>query len=65
MATAEGLKFGTSGLRGLVIELVGWPAYAHALAFCRSMIESGMAEPGDPILVGRDLRASSPQISRN
>ena len=65
MATAEGLKFGTSGLRGLVTELVGWPAHAHALAFCHSMIDGGMAEPGDPILVGRDLRASSAQISRN
>lgn len=57
MATAEGLKFGTSGLRGLVTELVGWPAHAHALAFCHSMIESGMAEAGDPILVGHAVPA--------
>lgn len=28
------LKFGTSGLRGLVTELVGLPTYSHVRAFC-------------------------------
>jgi phosphomannomutase len=65
MAPVEGLKFGTSGLRGLVTELVGWPAYGHALAFCRGLLAEGAINPGDGMLIGRDLRASSPEMARN
>jgi phosphomannomutase len=57
------LKFGTSGLRGLSIDLNGPPAAIYATAFARYLISSGQAKPGDPILLGRDFRASSPEIS--
>jgi phosphomannomutase len=57
------LKFGTSGLRGLVTELVGAPAYAYARAFCEMMRENQAAGPNGEVLIGRDLRASSPQIA--
>ncbi|GJD58425.1 phosphomannomutase [Methylobacterium dankookense] len=55
------LKFGTSGLRGLVTDLVGWPSYAYASAFFRSVA----AANGDcrTVVVGRDLRDSSMDIA--
>ncbi len=57
------LKFGTSGLRGLVTELVGLPAYSHVRAFCAMIGEDGAAGPGGEVLIGRDLRSSSPRIA--
>lgn len=35
------LKFGTSGLRGLVSELAGLPAYSHVRACCAMIVEDG------------------------
>nr|WP_298099965.1 phosphomannomutase [uncultured Shinella sp.] len=57
------LKFGTSGLRGLSVDLEGPATALYATAFARHLIASGMAKPGDEILIGRDFRASSPAIS--
>lgn len=54
------LKFGTSGLRGLVTELVGLPTYAHVRAFCTMLREDGVT---GELLIGRDLRSSSPLIA--
>lgn len=54
------LKFGTSGLRGLVSELVGLPTYGHVRAFCAMLREDGVA---GEVLIGRDLRSSSPLIA--
>lgn len=56
---SNSLKFGTSGLRGLATDLVGAEARRYAAAFARNMRGSGSAR----MLVGRDLRASSPQIA--
>ena len=54
------LKFGTSGLRGLVTDLVGGPSYRYACAFFRSVqAEAG----GRAVVIGRDLRDSSPGIA--
>ena len=55
------LKFGTSGLRGLVTDLVGGPSYDYTLAFIAALGAAGA--PGTPVLIGRDLRASSPAIA--
>lgn len=57
------LKFGTSGLRGLVAELNGAPAYAYARAFCEMIREDDAAGPGGTVMIARDLRASSPDIA--
>ena len=54
------LKFGTSGLRGLVTDLVGGPSYAYASAFFRSVSEG---EGRRTVVIGRDLRDSSPGIA--
>jgi phosphomannomutase len=59
--SGESLKFGTSGLRGLVTDLVGLPSRAYALAFIRHMRASGGEL--EEVLIGRDLRSSSPQIA--
>ena len=54
------LKFGTSGLRGLVTDLLGEPSYRYTLAFLRVMSERGAPKR---VVIGRDLRASSPEIA--
>lgn len=56
-------KFGTSGLRGLVGELTDGTAAAHARAFARHLEQTGMAAAGSPVFIGRDMRASSPEIA--
>ena len=60
----ETLKFGTSGLRGLSELLTGRPAAAYSAAFASVMVAQGRLMPGGEVLVGRDLRASSPDIAR-
>ena len=55
------VKFGTSGLRGLVTDLVGAPSYDYTLAFVRAL--GAGSTPGTPVLIGRDLRSSSPEIA--
>ncbi|MDH4440876.1 MAG: phosphomannomutase [Rhizobium sp.] len=57
----EGLKFGTSGLRGLVSDLVGLPSRAYALGFAQHI--SALVPETRQVLVGRDLRSSSPAIA--
>ena len=57
------LKFGTSGLRGLSVDLNGRPSAVYATAFARHLQKSGLAKPGDLILVGRDFRDSSPDVA--
>lgn len=58
------LKFGTSGLRGLVGDLVGAPSFAYTLAFLRHLDAVAPVSAGSRVLlVGRDLRASSPVIA--
>ncbi|HEV7318080.1 MAG TPA: phosphomannomutase [Ensifer sp.] len=57
------VKFGTSGLRGLSEELKGEPSARYATAFARHLVASGHSRPGDPILIARDFRGSSPEIA--
>lgn len=52
-----GVKFGTSGVRGLVSELTNEVAYAFAVAFWQA------AGNGSRVVIGHDLRPSSPQIT--
>ncbi|OLP59305.1 phosphomannomutase [Xaviernesmea oryzae] len=57
------MKFGTSGLRGLVEDLEGQPAALYATAFARMLLGAGKIKAGDAILIGRDFRDSSPKIA--
>ncbi|WP_445501640.1 phosphomannomutase [Microvirga sp. G4-2] len=64
-AGESSLKFGTSGLRGLVTELNGIPAYAYTRAFAAMLQEDGAAARAKgAVLVGQDLRSSSSSIAR-
>ncbi|KRA99347.1 hypothetical protein ASD83_02125 [Devosia sp. Root685] len=56
------LKFGTSGVRGLVTDLQGQPARRYVAAFLRHLQTSGQMA-GGRVLVGYDLRPSSPAIA--
>lgn len=51
------MRFGTSGLRGLVTDMTDPVCEDHAEAFVRSLRQAS-----GPVLVGRDLRPSSPRI---
>lgn len=58
------LKFGTSGLRGLVTDLNGVLAYAYTRAFAEMLKDDGSAAAAkNVVLVGQDLRESSPSIA--
>jgi phosphomannomutase len=58
------LKFGTSGVRGLVTDLEGQPARRYVAAFLRHLQASGQMS-GGRVLVGYDLRPSSPAIAED
>ncbi|WP_205927112.1 phosphomannomutase [Rhizobium sp. P32RR-XVIII] len=57
------MKFGTSGVRGLVEDLLGGGAYIYATGFARHMLNRGDLNDGDEVLVGQDYRQSSPEIA--
>jgi phosphomannomutase len=59
-AMSTSLKFGTSGLRGLAIDLIGEESRRYAAAFIRHLQRNGKVSQ---VLVGRDLRASSKAIA--
>ena len=60
-STSSSLKFGTSGLRGLVVDLVGAPARDWTAAFLHHM--DTLKATQRTLLIGRDLRPSSPGIA--
>lgn len=55
---ADALKFGTSGLRGLAVELTDGAARRYTAAFLAHL----GTVPGGRVYLGRDFRASSPAI---
>jgi len=57
------MKFGTSGLRGLVTDLLGHASALYATAFARHLLENGLVKSGDRIFVAGDYRPSSPDIA--
>jgi phosphomannomutase len=61
MMTNSGVAFGTSGARGLVSQMTDEVCMAYTLAFLQSV---GLANSGQKIALGMDLRPSSPAIAR-
>ncbi len=59
----DSLKFGTSGLRGLASELIGAPSARYAAAFVAYLRQAGQLAAGGEVLIGQDLRESSPAIA--
>lgn len=58
------LKFGTSGLRGLAVELEGQAARRYVAAFLRHVQALGQLG-GGKVFIGRDFRPSSPAIAKD
>lgn len=61
MAHQNSLKFGTSGLRGLAVELEGQAARRYTAAFIQHLGMSGAGR----VYIGRDFRPSSAAIARD
>lgn len=55
------LKFGTSGLRGLAVDLVGGATRRYVAAFLAHLKSQGRTGSGQ-VFLARDLRQSSPRI---
>ena len=58
----EQLKFGTSGLRGLVSDLTDDIIMRYTSAFLRHLEKIGKINKDKSVIVGYDLRSSSPHI---
>ncbi len=56
------VKFGTSGIRGLVIDLTDKVCYHATLSFLAYLKSIDMIQEGHAVGIGGDLRHSSPQI---
>ncbi|MDD2748075.1 MAG: phosphomannomutase [Acidithiobacillus ferrooxidans] len=56
------VAFGTSGLRGLVVDLSDKVVYVHTQAFLRYLAEIGEFQAGDAVILGGDLRPSTPRM---
>ena len=56
------VKFGTSGLRGLIEEIAGETTRRYVTAFARHLLLKGEIKFGDWVYVGHDFRESSPAI---
>jgi len=61
MATS-GVKFGTSGARGLVTDLTDRVAYAYTLGFLQYLRTASLAPAGSAVALGGDLRPSTGRI---
>ena len=58
----SGVKFGTSGARGLAEDMTDYVCYAYSLAFLESLLESGQINKSDQVAIAGDFRPSSPRI---
>ncbi len=56
------LKFGTSGLRGLVTEMTDKEVFINTRGFMAYLIQHGLITAGDEVFLAGDLRQSTAQI---
>jgi len=61
LVAQTGVRFGTSGVRGLVSEMNNQVCYGYARAFLQSV--SAGSELPHTVILGHDLRPSSPRIA--
>jgi len=59
---SSGVKFGTSGARGLAADMTDRVCYAYALAFLLYLDSIGELQAGCPVAIAGDFRPSSPRI---
>ncbi len=60
--TPRPLAFGTSGLRGLVVDITDLEAYINTKGFMRFALKNGDVTPGGSVTVAGDLRPSTGRI---
>lgn len=60
----SGVKFGTSGARGLVSRMDDRLCFAYATGFLKHLENLGEFGPGTKVALGGDLRPSTPRIVR-
>ena len=60
----SGVKFGTSGARGLAEAITDRVAYAYTLGFLQHLERLGEFGPDTPVAIGGDHRPSTPRILR-
>ncbi len=58
----SGVKFGTSGARGLAVDMTDKVCYAYTLAFVQQLLDGGEIQPGSKVAVAGDFRPSTPRI---
>ncbi|MDQ6974822.1 MAG: phosphomannomutase, partial [Mariprofundaceae bacterium] len=58
----SGVKFGTSGARGLASDMRNHVCYAYALAFLHYLLDKKWIQQGDSVAIAGDYRPSSPRI---
>ena len=59
-----GIKFGTSGVRGLVVDMTDYVCFAYTTAFLQRVTDLGQLVAGGRVMVAGDLRSSTPHIKR-
>lgn len=59
------LRFGTSGLRGLVRDMTDIEVYINTRGFLRYLYDSGDTSEGDPIGIAQDLRKIDPTTGQS
>ncbi|MDQ7002096.1 MAG: phosphomannomutase, partial [Ghiorsea sp.] len=60
----SGVKFGTSGARGLVVDMTDRVCFAYTLAFLNELLAQGNIHKGVAVAVAGDFRPSTPRIMR-
>jgi phosphomannomutase len=62
LMTSSGVAFGTSGVRGLVVEMTDQVCWLYVSAFIQYLKSSQQLKVGEKVAVAGDLRFSSPRI---
>jgi len=61
---SSGVKFGTSGARGLVVDMTDQVCFAYTTAFLQYLQSQALITQGMEVAVAGDYRASSPRIMK-
>ena len=60
---SSGVKFGTSGVRGLVVKMTDEICWLYTKAFIQFLEQKYSIKKGSQVVVANDLRSSSPRIT--
>lgn len=61
---ASGVKFGTSGVRGLVVKMTDEICWLYTKAFIQFLEQKHSIKKGSKVAIANDLRSSSPRITK-